>query len=201
LFGKTKTKTEDYLEKLKKGEIKLDEKIDETGKLVKRDPKDFTRYGNLGEIIANEKWESLSRWTNGKAVDFKPLHRLVETLDDTTKKGIDGIYQNLLFNPKTMPPPPKYIINETKFTTSNASAISKEIWLKKLSKKITKSKGSQMQNKWIEHNLKNVLKRHQIEDINIYGYQTYLTGVSKTGKKIEIFELSNNATKIKYTNL
>ena len=58
-----------------------------------------------------------------------------------------------------------------------------------------------MMDEWIEHNLKNVFEdRYKRIDI-IENHQTFLTGVSKTGKKIEIFELSNNATKIKYTNL
>ena len=57
-----------------------------------------------------------------------------------------------------------------------------------------------MSEKWIEHNLKPIVsdkeKRYEI----LKNYSIFLTGVSKYGKKIEVFELSKGLTKIKKRN-
>ena len=62
-----------------------------------------------------------------------------------------------------------------------------------ISKTVTKSRGSQMQAKWIEHNLREMIN-NPIKQLDILkNYKSYLTGISKNGNKVEIFELTKNA--------
>ncbi len=196
-----KSDLEKTLDDIESGKIKLNEKIDKDGKTIKRKKGDFTRYGNLGEMVSEAKWQKIKEWENGIEVNFKPLHTPVQTLDDKIVKGIDAIYENTLFKSPPMPPPPKYIINEVKYHQSNANAISVGIWKNKLSKTITKSGASQMMEEWIEYNLKKILTKETIDDIKIYGYNTFLTGVSKNGRRVETFKLSSNTKTIKKIKL
>ena len=64
-----------------------------------------------------------------------------------------------------------------------------------ISKTVTKSRGSQMQAKWIEHNLFNGFERKLARDI-LKNHETFLTGVSKGGKKIEIFKMTKNTKQL-----
>jgi len=62
-----------------------------------------------------------------------------------------------------------------------------------ISKKITKSGASQMMEEWIEHNLREMIN-NPIKQLDILkNYKSYLTGISKNGNKVEIFELTKNA--------
>jgi len=187
-------KVDEFIEKLAKGEIKLDEIIDENGKKKKLHKNNYKRYGNLGEMVADATWLQIKKWTNGEKVNFKLLHQPVQNLDDAIVKGIDAIYENTLFKPP--PPPPKYVINEVKY--SKKPNLTKSQWKAKISKTVTKSKGTQMSKKWIEYNLNNLnLPKDKLLDILDAGYETFLTGVTKKGKNVEIFELSKDLKTIK----
>lgn len=63
-----------------------------------------------------------------------------------------------------------------------------------------RTKGLQMSDKWIEKNLENMFDEIQALDIKINSNKM-LTGVSKDGNVIEIFELTNNAKTINTTKL
>ena len=128
-------------------------------------------------------------------VDFVPLHKLLTDIDAPIKKGIDSIFENLLFKSPPMPPPPKYIINETKYTTSKAASFSAGFWKGKLAK--TKRYGKQLEKEWIEHNLTELIKDTKLRYDILENHETFLTGVSKKGIKVEIFQLTKNAKKIK----
>jgi len=142
-------------------------------------------------MVSDAKWLNITHW-GGKEVKFKALHKVIDNLDEPIKKGIDAIYENLLFESPPMPPPPKYIINEVKYKKTTTT-ISKGVWRNMISKKITKSGASQMMEEWIEHNLKEIIAdKNLVYDIFINS-ETFLTGVSKGGKKIEVFKLTKNA--------
>ncbi|WP_084694535.1 PAAR-like protein [Chryseobacterium vrystaatense] len=92
--------------------------------LKKFDPKKATtkQKGNFGEIASHE---NMLKNQNLKRIgDSAP-----GSLDDTIKKGIDGIYEN-------SKPPPKFIIDEAKYGTSQLSKGAKD--------------GPQMSNDWIK---------------------------------------------------
>lgn len=58
-----------------------------------------------------------------------------DSLDDTIKKGIDGIYENAN-------PPPKYVIDEAKYNTSKLNPKTKD--------------GPQMSDEWVRNRLDQV---------------------------------------------
>ena len=69
-----------------------------------------------------------------------------------------------------------------------------------ISKTVTKSGASQMMKEWIEHNLFETLGRKKALDI-FNNYEPFLTGVSKNGKKVETYILTNNAKQLKHIKL
>lgn len=187
-------KTTSQIEDFKNGKLKENEKIEEDGTISKRKDGDITRSSNFAEMVAHQKWESITTWSNGVPVKFKALHTPVQDIDQPIKKGIDAIYENELFTGKI--PPPKYIINEVKYNTTNTTRTG-NIWRSKLSK--TKH-GVQMSDEWIEWNLKEMFDDLKVLDIKRSSYK-YLTGVSQNAKELEIFELTNSAKNIKSTKL
>jgi hypothetical protein len=153
----------------------------------KRHPKDNTRRGNFAEILAYDYFTKLKVW-NGKKVNFVALTERVNSLDDPIRKGIDGIFENKLFDPLKNPPPPKYVIDDVKYNSS------------KLSTKTTKSGGWQMSTKWIKHNLKTQVKDLKtLRDILKSGYESTLSKVGTDGK-VTVYELLENGTKKKLLN-
>ncbi len=95
-------------DKLRKTE-KATDKVDEAVVLPVRrkfDPKTATakQKGNFGEIVSDKH---LRNKHNLKRIGDDPP----KTIDDKLRKGIDGIYENNT-------PPPKYVINESKYGQS-----------------------------------------------------------------------------------
>jgi len=190
-------KVDNVIEELEKNKTKLDEIIDGNGKVKKLHKKNYKRYGNLGEMVADAHWLQIKKWSNGEKVNFKLLHKPVQDLDDAIVKGIDAIYQNTLFKPP--PPPPKYVINEVKY--SKKANLTKSKWKAKISKTVTKSKGTQMSKKWIKYNLDFIIDEELLKYDILDNYSTFLTGVTKKGKSVEIFELSKDLKTIKKIKL
>lgn len=105
--------------------------------------------------------------------------RTVKTFDDKIVSGIDGIYE-------FSSPPPKYIISEVKYNKAT------------LSKEVTKSGGSQMSKKWVNFDLlKGAASPEIVDDILLYGYESVLSHVSKSGTVTisAIKQTSKGATK------
>jgi len=65
-----------------------------------------------------------------------------------------------------------------------------------ISKTVTKSRGSQMQAKWIEHNLKEIISDKVLRNDILEHYKPFFTGVSKNGKNVEVFELSKDVKQL-----
>ncbi|MBQ0151711.1 MAG: DUF4280 domain-containing protein [Chryseobacterium sp.] len=99
--------------------------------LKKFDPKTATnkQKGNFGEMAShNDKINNPA--LKDKGYDLKRIGDDAPSgLDDTIKKGIDGIYENAN-------PPPKYVIDEAKYDTSKLSQKPKD--------------GPQMSDDWIK---------------------------------------------------
>ncbi len=157
IFAKRKK----LLDEIETGKTKLD--VDANGK--KRKSGDQTRYSNYAELKIDDYFETQTFRIGGNKGTLKRISTVaVETLDDTIRKGIDGIYE-------FSSPPPKYIITEVKYNTAT------------LSKAVTKSGGSQMSETWIKYDLNfGAVSPEIADDILIEGYEPLLCNVSKTGK-------------------
>jgi hypothetical protein len=183
--GKAVSKRKKILDDVESGKTKLDENADGT----KRRPTDYTRHSNFAEMLASEKWLKMEMWSNRKKVKFEPLYKLIDDIDTPIKKGIDGIYENKLFDGN--PPPPKYIIDEVKYNSKSTTRTT-STWRNTLSK--TKQ-GIQMSDKWIEKNLFDSFDEVLAIDIKNNSYKI-LSGVSKSGNEIEAFRLSDDIKKL-----
>lgn len=172
-----------------KRRVKLDEYIDEFGKIRKRKKNDHTRRANFTEMVGNETILALKTY-RGKPARFKLLDvvKVPTSLDDKIRKGIDAIYENELF--KQPPPPPKYLINEVKGNVAGTKSFNP---LNKLG--VTKYGGKQMNKVWIEINLEK-LGRELYEEIDLYGYDPVLTGVEMDGSIHSMTLLDESAKKI-----
>lgn len=95
-------------------------------------------------------------------------NRVVRNLDDVGARGIDAIYR---FSNH----PPHFIIDEVKFQ-SNIN--------KTPSLPITKTKGRQMDKKWIELSLSNSLDKKTLAQIDNLKYQSIVTKVDAKGNII-----------------
>jgi hypothetical protein len=183
--GKAVSKRKKILDDVESGKTKLDENADGT----KRRPTDYTRHSNFAEMLASEKWLKMEMWSNRKKVKFEPLYKLIDDIDTPIKKGIDGIYENKLFDGN--PPPPKYIIDEVKYNSKSTTRTT-STWRNTLSK--TKQ-GIQMSDKWIEKNLFDSFDEVLAIDIKNNSYKIH-SGVSKSGNEIEAFRLSDDIKKL-----
>lgn len=114
-------------------------KLPGTKKKFNFDPKTATtkQKGNFGEIISDNH---LKQKHNLQRIGDEPP----KTIDDKLKKGIDGIYEN-------NSPPPKYVINESKYGQS------------KLNPKT--ADGPQMSDKWIENRLEEQIGPDKADEI------------------------------------
>jgi hypothetical protein len=104
---------------------------------------------------------------------------VVDSIDDTIKKGIDGIYE-------FSSPPPKYVITEVKYNTAS------------LSRTATKSGGAQMSERWVRHALrKGAVSPEMRREILSSGYEPLLCNVTKQGEIAVnlIHQTITNATK------
>lgn len=94
-------------------------------------PKDQTRPGNYGEMKMDKHFEGLTE-INGQPVKLKRISKdRITDIDQKGHSGIDGVYENLMY-----PPPPKYIIAESKYGKSPLSKDAKD--------------GPQMSDDWIK---------------------------------------------------
>ena len=102
------------------------------------DPKTATnkQKGNFGEIASQKNMLDNPNLT--RIGDKAP-----KGLDDTIKKGIDGIYEN-------SKPPPKYIIDEAKYGTSQLGKT---------------ADGKQMSDKWVRNRLEKQLGEDKARDV------------------------------------
>ncbi|MBC8884064.1 hypothetical protein H9X57_14130 [Flavobacterium piscinae] len=149
------------LDDVESGKIKLDE--DANGN--KRKKGDETRSSNYAEMKVDDYFET-QKFVIGKNKGTlkRVSENTVSTLDDTIKKGIDGIYE-------FSTPPPKYVIAEVKYNTAT------------LSKTKTKSGGAQMSERWVRHDLRKGAVSAEIRrEILVQGYEPLLCTVSKQGK-------------------
>jgi len=119
--------------------------------------------GNFGEMVMDEHYKSLGY--ERVSVDK------VTGLDDTIKKGIDGVY----YNPNGKPP---YIIGEAKYGTSTLSK--------------TKD-GLQMSGDWIEGSkrLETAVGKDLADDILLEGYKPELVNI-KTDGSVTVKPLDKN---------
>lgn len=107
------------------------------------------------------------------------------------RKGIDGIYINTLFDGK--PPPPKYIINEVKFNTTNRKRFPNQ-WKNTLNN--TKA-GRQIGDDWVEIKLYEDFSWDLAMDIK-YNHQRMITGISDLGAGQVVYS-QNNLKEINHT--
>ncbi|WP_232779900.1 hypothetical protein [Capnocytophaga canimorsus] len=75
-----------------------------------------TRKSNYGEMNTDLKMESITE-IDGKPASLTALHEKITDIDTPIKQGIDHIYQNAT-------PPPKYVIVESKYGSSDLSVLS-----------------------------------------------------------------------------
>lgn len=101
---------------------------------------------------------------NGQKVEFKRISNdRVTGVDDTGHQGIDGVYEN-------SHPPPQYIINETKFGSSELNPKTVD--------------GPQMGDKWVKNRLDNAVGEDTADDIRL-DMQTNPTNVQKVLTKVD----------------
>lgn len=103
----------------------------------KKNPQNFTRHGNFGEMVVDVDLEGTGH------IKRISMQR-VTSLDAPMHHGIDGLYEN-------MTPPPKYFVVDSKYLSSEAAKA--ETHAPKMSKS-KKTKITQLDNKWIEKNLR-----------------------------------------------
>lgn len=152
LSGKAGTKAKERL-KAKTAEIRVnktqkkivgDIKDPKTQLANKKQPHDFTKHGNFGEIVVDVDLESTGH------IKRISMQR-VTSLDSPMHHGIDGLYENLK-------PPPKYLVVDSKYLSSEAAKA--ETFAPNMS--TSKKTGiTQLDNEWIEKNL-----REQFVDAN-----------------------------------
>lgn len=168
-FGvsRTKTKTDQDIQKetiseVESGKTKLKDYGEKKG--------NYTRPGNYGEMKMDHYFEHLTE-INGKPVKLKRISKnRITDVDQSGHKGIDGVYENLIY-----PPPPKYIIAESKYGSSTLSKGAKD--------------GPQMSDDWIEgsHRLDKAVGEEAAEQIrdeillNPNNMQKVLINVSESG--------------------
>ena len=102
----------------------------------KKNPQNFTRHGNFGEMVVDVDLEGTGH------IKRISMHR-VTSLDAPMHHGIDGLYENLT-------PAPKYFVVDSKYLSSEAAKAETH------APKMTYNKGSkvrQLNNDWIESNL------------------------------------------------
>lgn len=85
------------------------------------------RKGNYGEMKMDQNIEGITE-INGQPADLTALHEKITNVDQNGHKGIDGVYENAS-------PPPKYVIAESKYGSSDLSQTPKD--------------GPQMSDPWI----------------------------------------------------
>lgn len=142
---KLKNKASKISQKAKsKPQVRPDEKQISLVEQVKKDmtiltntehPHNYTRHGNFGEMAVDVDLEGTGH------IKRISMQR-VESLDAPMHQGIDGIYENLT-------PPPKYIIVDSKYLSSEASKA--DTFAPTMGN--TKNSGRQLGNPWIENNL------------------------------------------------
>ena len=142
---KLKNKASKISQKAKsKPQVRPDEKQISLVEQVKKDmtiltntehPHNYTRHGNFGEMAVDVDLEGTGH------IKRISMQR-VESLDAPMHQGIDGIYENLT-------PPPKYIIVDSKYLSSEASKA--DTFAPTMGN--TKNSGRQLGNPLIENNL------------------------------------------------
>jgi hypothetical protein len=135
------------------------------GKKIPKLPANATtkQKGNFGEMCSSDNMLNNPALKVGKDGKKYNLKRIGDDapggLDDIGHKGIDGIYENTT-------PPPKYIIDEAKFGSSQLGH--------------TKD-GKQMSDKWVEKRLYDAVGKEKADDIISNGYEKVLSQVDKNG--------------------
>lgn len=100
---------------------------------------------------------------DGKKAELKRISgKRVTGIDDGLNKGIDGVYENTY-------PPPKFVINETKYAGGQLNPNTRD--------------GPQMSDAWIRNRLEKAVGVDKADEIltNPYGYDRVLTNISNTG--------------------
>src|SRR5690606_37728169 len=124
--------------------------------------------GNYGEMKMDVHFES-------QGYERINIDR-VTSLDDKVVKGIDGVY----FDPG---PPPKYIIGEAKYGSSNLSQ--------------TKD-GKQMSDTWVEgkNRLEKAVGKDAADDILLEGYDKVLVNTKEDGTVVsKVLDAKGNIKK------
>jgi hypothetical protein len=164
------------IDDVESGKIKLDEDV----KGNKRKIGDQTRTSNYAEMKMDDFFETKAFTIGNNQGTLKRISSyVVDSIDDTIKKGIDGIYE-------FSSPPPKYVITEVKYNTAS------------LSKTATKSGGAQMSERWVRHALrKGAVSPEMRREILSSGYEPLLCNVTKQGEIAVnlIHQTITNATK------
>lgn len=127
---------EEAIADVEKGVTKLEDYGEKKG--------NFTRKGNYGEMKADQHFENLQD-INGNKADLKRISKDRATgIDDAGHTGIDGVYENAN-------PPPKYIVNETKYGSSGLNPKTAD--------------GRQMSDPWVDNRLENAVGKDAAEKI------------------------------------
>ena len=138
LFKKEKDVTQNCIENIgNEVQKNIVEEVKKNPKILENldHPHNYTKHGNFGEIAVDVDLEGTGH------IKRISMHR-VDSLDTPMHKGIDGIYENLT-------PPPKYIIVDSKYLSSEVSKA--DTFAPTMSN--TKESGKQLGNPWIEKNL------------------------------------------------
>jgi hypothetical protein len=131
---------------------------------------DYTRKGNYGEMKADQHFEGLDD-INGRKADINRISDdRVTDVDDKGHHGIDGVYEN------KGTPPPKYIINETKYGSSDLNQHTAD--------------GPQMSDPWIENRLDDAVGFDKAEDIRAEA----TTNPSNVQKVVTVIDPNGNVS-------
>ena len=109
---------------------------------------DFTKFGNKSNI-AKGNWAEMyaDQFVLDKFKDrWMPFHEMIDDMERNYGSGIDHIYKNLDFT--GTPPPPKYLIMESKGFSSTLSTL--------------KDGTKQMSPEWIEDRIDSILELYEL---------------------------------------
>ncbi|MDR1369903.1 MAG: hypothetical protein LBJ72_07230 [Dysgonamonadaceae bacterium] len=127
----------------------------------------YTRKGNYGEMKTDIYMENITE-LNGKDVEIRRISedRVVD-VDQKGHQGIDGVYENTN-------PPPKYIIVESKYGSSDLNP--------------NTSDGPQMSDPWVDRRLDDAVGEVKADEIrtNLGGYERVLSQIDKNTGEVTL---------------
>ncbi|SJN56000.1 hypothetical protein VR7878_01542 [Vibrio ruber DSM 16370] len=141
--------------------------------------------GLFGEIISDNFMEN-KQFENLLSED----RRVRKMTDKPRGRGIDGIYV------RREPPPPLYIVTETKYRTDTGKYIDDDGVAKDSVLSMTKHSGKQMSNRWVEQRLPDELSDDELLELEATGYQKWLIIVDDSGSVVNVTTLDKDANSL-----